>query len=107
MFNCHFLDHEPQIPGRKVSQLWKYRIDVYLIDSEPSCACSRVLIDRRCRYPSAAGIGVVRTTQLKRWRDGAAGTAHTIEAAAEKRCTRAERMFAQGDGELNGAGARL
>src|SRR5215470_4872965 len=79
------LDHEPQIPGRKVPQLRKHRIDVYLIDSEPSCECSRVLVDRRCRYPSAAGIGVVRTTQLKSRKNGAVGTAHTIEVAADHR----------------------
>jgi len=94
MFNCHFLDHEPQIPGRKVPQLRKYRIDVCLIDSEPSCECSRVLIDRRCRYPSAAGIGIVGATQLESRKNCAVGATHTIEVAADDRSTHDEVMIA-------------
>src|SRR6476646_6336204 len=79
----HNSQRKPEIPNREVPQLWKYGVDVRLLDSKPSCQCGGVLIDRSRRYPSAASISVVGTTQLKRRKHRVAGPRDTIEIAAK------------------------
>src|SRR5437867_1633287 len=88
------LQQEPQVPDRKIPQLRKDHIDVGVIDSEPPCKSSGILIHRSCGYPSAASVGVVRTAQLECREYCAIDTRHTIEVAADHGSTHDEVMIA-------------
>src|SRR5262249_46078091 len=87
------LDHEPEIPDRKILHLWEDGINFCLLDAEPTCECCRVLVHGRRRYPPSASIGIVRPPQLQSGKGGAVGTSDAIEITAHDRATHHKMMI--------------
>ena len=74
---------KPKVLDGEVLQLRKNGVEVRCTDAKPPRERGRVLIDRSCWYPPAAGIGVIRTAQFKSGKNGTVRPGHAVEVTAK------------------------